>query len=249
MNKYLSAAFNPFDSNVGPKAVLQKLGVMAPDTPGQSAIQPGQTWTKQPDGTLINENGSVVTANGVHLKTPTAADQVVSTSQTARDFLNQVPAYQTREGAAYNAEGGVANDLNSIAHGVGPSVAGNQLQIGQQQAANQQLAQAAGASGNNAALARTTAMTNTAGLQAQTNQQQALARAKEESDAYSNLANVTGNMANQSGQRVDATTGAGQAFTKDANDEEQAREGLSASTGAANSKTAAGGLSTLIALA
>lgn len=129
-------------------------------------------------------------------------------AQRAAGFFNQVPGYDAREAAAYGQEGQLANTLQNQISGTGPTVAGTQLATGLDQGQHQQLAQAAGASGNNAALARMAAMGNTANMAMTTNQNQATARAGEQQNALNQLAGVTGNMQNQSmamgGQKIGA---------------------------------------------
>lgn len=158
---------------------------------------------------LVTGQEYVNTPTGIVAKgTPNTQMQSGNALNRAAGFYNQLPGYDKREATAYGGEGATADYLNSIAHGTGPSVAGTQLAVGEDMAAKQQLAQAAGASGNNAALARMAAMGNTGLLQTQTNQQQSVARAGEMTNALNQLAGVQGNMVNQSqaesGQKISA---------------------------------------------
>jgi hypothetical protein len=174
----------------------------------------GQTYHRTPDGSFAST------------ATPNVAQQVGANASRAAGFYGQVPGYDAREAEAYGREASLADTLNAVAHGQGPTVAGTQLAIGQDQAARQQLAQAAGASGNNAALARMNAMGNTAQLQAQTNQAASLARAQEEANALNQLAGVTSAMTNQSQAAAGQKINAGNAVNTLAMQGETAREGL-----------------------
>lgn len=171
--------------------------------PDGTAVDPvtGQTYVNTPDKGLVAQG----TAN-VQQQSGNALNQ-------AAGFYGQVPGYDQREQAAYGQEGALAGRLNGIVNGTGPTVAGTQLAVGMDQAQRSQLAQAAGASGNGAALARMTAAGNTGQLQAQTNQQQAVARAGEETNAINSLAGLTGNMEGQSAAAAGQKIGAGQALT------------------------------------
>lgn len=166
--------------------------------PDGSATDPatGQTYAYTPGGispTGVSTNGGYTAMSG-----PNTIQQVGTDANAAQGFLNNVPQYNQREGQAYGQEQGVANSLNSMAMGQGPTVAGQQMQVGLDQAARTQMAGAAGASGSGAVLSRMAAMNNTANAQMQTNQQQGVARAGEQTNALNQLAGVTNNMANQS---------------------------------------------------
>lgn len=194
----------PFKPLTGPPASEQTLVKNADGTSYDPTT--GQTYSYVPG--VVGANGTASGGYYTGAATPNSAQQVGADFNRANGFFNQVPGYDQREQQAYNQEGNVAAYLNNLVQGSGPSVAGAQLAGGQDQAARQQLAQAAGASGGNAALMRMLAMGNTAGLQAATNQQQAMARVQEERDALAQLAGVTGNMQQQSmgmaGQKISA---------------------------------------------
>ncbi len=194
--------------NFSPGHLLNKyvFGGEVSQTPGAVVGPPPSVanLVQNPDGSFYSpDNGQTYHkgADGSMQATaaPNVSQQVGSAASRAAGLYDQAGGYDQREQGAFDREAGLADHLNAVAHGQGPSVAGTQLAIGQEQAANQQLAQAAGASGGNAALARMNAMSNTAQLQAQTNQAAALARAQESTNALNQLAGVTGNMTNQSG--------------------------------------------------
>lgn len=216
----------------------------------------------------------VNTPTGVVAKgTPNVQQQSGNALGQAAGFYGQVPGYDQREAGAYGQEGQVgqqigqvagqmgsaADYLNGMVHGNGPTVAGTQLQTGLEQAQRGQLAQAAGASGANAALARMSAMGNTAQLQAQTNQQQAVARAGEQtnainglgsmlsnqSGAYTSLGNLTGNMVQQSQAAAGQSIGAGQALTNMAMQGEAGHEGVQLDASKAQAAGNTGAMSNL----
>lgn len=184
----------------------------------------GQTYVYQPPS--VAANGTTSPGGYTAMATPNVQQQAGTNFNRAGDFFNQIPLYDQREQTAYDREGDLATYLNNVATGNGPSVAGAQLAAGQDQAARQQLAQAAGASGNNAALSRLIAMNNTAGLQAATNQQQSLARAQEERDALAQLAGVSNAMTQQSQQMAGQKISAADALNGLAMQGEGGHEGL-----------------------
>lgn len=203
--KVLHAAFGSTPHAAAPPGTLTG----PPPAPGRLKYTAGPNGTQQ---AVDPVTGQVYVPDGkgglTAQQTPNVQQQSGLALNRAAGFYGQVPSYDAREAAAYGGEGQTADYLNSIAHGMGPTVAGTQLAVGEDQAARQQLAQAAGASGNNAALARMVAMGNTGLLDANTNQAQALARAGEMTNAINQLAGVQGNMVGQSqamgGQKLSA---------------------------------------------
>lgn len=212
-------------------------------------------FVDNPDGTRTYANGQTfrMGPNGqwqTALANPNVAQQVGADASRAAGIYNQVPGYDAREQTAFGQEQGLAADLNNTAHGIGPTVAGTQLMSGLEQGQQQQLAQAAGAGGGNAALARMTAANNTAKLAADTNQQQALARAAEAANAQRTLAGVTGSMVDQSqaesGQKLNAANTLNNlAMTGETNreglDEKASEAQAKGNTDAMNSAFKAGG--------
>lgn len=230
--KVLGAAFGPTPKAAPPPGVVTgnvptDPSKLRPNPDGTlTDLSTGQTYNQTPDG----YGGSQL----MPVMNPNTAQQVGQASNQAQSFYGQVPGYDQREAGAYNREGNLADSLTNIALGHGPSVAGTQLAIGQEQAARSQLAQAAGSSGNGAALSRLAAMGNTAGLQAQTNQQQALARTNEQMGAYGALGNVTGHMVDQSQAAAGQKIGAGNFLTNQAMGGELAHEGQAVDVNKAN---------------
>jgi hypothetical protein len=117
-------------------------------------------------------------------------------------------------GANIQQQQGLVNSLGQVVAGTAPSVAQNQLtqglgaiQVGQQ-------SQAAGASGQNGALANTVAAQQMQQAQAQANQQAALIRAQEVAQARTQqagvLANIGGEAGQSQGQNLQAAGQAGQ---------------------------------------
>jgi hypothetical protein len=121
---------------------------------------------------------------------PNVAQQVATNVQRSGVLLNQF-------GQAFAGQTGLADSLRGTIAGTTPSVAQTQLQLGLGGIADQQLAQAAGASGENAAMARLAAMNNTARAGIGANQAAALTRAQEVADAQRGLAGVLGAQANE----------------------------------------------------
>lgn len=235
--------------------------VYTPPTAAQGAPPVPGRLTKNPDGSstdpatgvtyVTNPDGSMTAAHN-----PNTANQVAANANRAAGFFGQVPGFDQREAGAYQQQQDLAGALTQMVSGNGPTVAGNQLAIGQQQAAEQQLAQAAGASGNNAALARMAAMGNTEQLQSQTNQQAALQRAQEQTTAMNALGNVTGSLEQESAgmgaQKLAAGNAVnGLAATGENNDEALTEKGsndnetVNASINQANAKATGGGLGAL----
>lgn len=197
-------AGNPFGASPNP-AAPPGIVLGPPPDPGRLVDNGAGTLLDPVTGQAYqkDEHGAAIP-----ITNPNVAQQVGADASRAAGFYNQAPGYDAREQSAYNRETGLADTLNSVALGHGPSVAGAQLAVGLDQGARQQLAQAAGASGNNAALARLGAMQNTAGLQAKANQDASLVRAQEVANAQRTLAGLTTTMADQSrgmaGQKIGA---------------------------------------------
>lgn len=125
-----------------------------------------------------------------------------SPQQIYEDQLKQ------REAAVFARESALADHLQSVANGQGPSVAGQQLGQGLDQISRNALTQAAGTTGNGGVLARFGAMQAAATAGAQANQSQSLVRAQEIANANQQLGGVLGNQATQSTGMLGTVTGA-----------------------------------------
>lgn len=213
------------------------MGSQAPNTRSTltGAPQAGANLVQQPDGTVRDQisgqtyayqpsaNGAPAYAGVIN---PSTAQQVGTDANQAQGFYGQVPGYNQREAAAYGVEGQLAGTLNSMAIGQGPTVAGQQMQVGLDQAARTQMAGAAGASGSGAVLSRMAAMNNTANAQMNVNQQAGVQRAAEQQNAIGQLAGVTNNMQQQSQGMGQQQINAGQSLNALAMAGENSHEGL-----------------------
>ena len=105
----------------------------------------------------------------------------------SQSFMDQVNSLNNRSNTTFAGQNALAQNLQNTIAGKGPSVALMQLGQGQDAIARQQLSQATGVGGANAANARIAAAANTANSQAQENQAQALLRAQEVAAAQNSL--------------------------------------------------------------
>lgn len=138
--------------------------------------------------------GQVYVSNGAGGLVAAGAPNLAQQSGTATE---RAAGFFAREPATFGREQSLADTLTALAAGRGPSLAGTQGAITLDQGQRQQLAQAAGASGDNAALARMNAMGNTGALAANAGQTAVLGRTNEELGALGQLGSVTGAMENQ----------------------------------------------------
>ena len=151
----------------------------------------GYSWLENPVGTLSGALGQQVGQNPGGA--PTLNSQTV-TNQVDQDRLMQ----QARQLAAqrqqtFAGQNQLATTLqNTITNPNAPSVALSQLGQGFNQLAGTQMGAAAGATGENAAMARRSALQNTAGAQVGLNAQQAGVRAQEVANAQTGLASLYG---------------------------------------------------------
>ena len=106
---------------------------------------------------------------------------------TQQQLLAAFQAMKARQAGTFAGQNQLAGSLQGTIAGTTPSVALAQLGQGQDAIARQQLSQAAGVGGANAAAARLAAAANTANSQAQGNQAAALLRAQEIAAAQQNL--------------------------------------------------------------
>lgn len=119
---------------------------------------------------------------------PNVAQQVATNFQRSNAFMNGLQQTQQQQGQ-------LAGTLQAAANGQGPSVGGAQLTQGLGQAANQQLAIAAGANGASGPLAQMLAARNIGNLATGTNQSAAIVRAQEAEAARQQLGQLLQNQA------------------------------------------------------
>lgn len=125
-------------------------------------------------------------------------------SEYTRQLLAQLAQYNQQYGQAFQDQTRVANGYDAVINGTAPSVAQTQLQQGVGQIAAQQQAQASGATGQNAAIARIAAMQNTGAAQAQANQAAAVQRAAEIDAARRAKAGIAAQQAGEAGSMYGA---------------------------------------------
>ena len=167
-------------------------------------------------GTYINPaTGQVFTdAAGTVLSTdPGLNAQATRSLQIANQLYSKIGTFNQQEQSAQTGQTQLNDQLQQRINGQGPSVAATELGQSQDQIAKQQLSQAAGATGANAAIARYAAMKNTADAQTAGAQSAAILRANEVTQAEAakaaNLANQ-GTEANQAaGTATSGAVGAG----------------------------------------
>ncbi len=172
---------------------------------------------------------------------PNVAQQVAVNNTTGRDILGQLPEYQDQQRTAFGGQQSLAATLNDTIHNPNASsVAQQQLGIGADAAARDQLAIAAGQAGPNAFLARRNAAQNIGASQSALNQAQGLVRADEVAKAESGLGTVLG--AEQTGAHgmYDTTGGLATNFAGLAEKGQEAQQGLNQKTNSDNSKDSSG---------
>jgi len=147
------------------------------------------------------------------IKDPNVAQQVSKNVQTSQAFLQQTGADRGMVTQAYNGETGLASSLNNtITNPNASSVAQTQLSSGMDALGRNQLSQAAGVGGPNAAAARRQASLNIGQQGADLVQAKAGVRANEVAGAQGNLATVLGNQASQGHNQYGTDVGAGGQF-------------------------------------
>lgn len=185
-------------------------GVAGKAKPGDAMIYDPMTgYYRDPNNgqMYVDQQGTAPVGN------VNAAQQTGADFATSQNLLNSLAANQAQQQAGFGGEQSLASLLRAQAMGTGgPSVAQNQLGIGQNTLAAQQLSQAAGVSGPSAPLAQLLAMRNTASGQLGVNQQAGLLRAQEALGAQQELGNVYGNMANQGQAGYNTNLGAASNF-------------------------------------
>jgi hypothetical protein len=147
------------------------------------------SWYSNPVGTLSGFLGGQVAQDPGGASTLNTEDQQNQNYQAHQ--MAQARQLAAQRQATFQGQNGLATTLNNtITNPNAPSVALSQLGQGFNQIAGQQLAGAAGASGENAMAARRVAAQNIAGAQAGLNAQQAGVRAGEVAAAQTGLSNL-----------------------------------------------------------
>ena len=119
--------------------------------------------------------------------------------QQAQLAQQQAQAYAQREQQAYDQQRQLALNLWGAINGIGPSVAGTQLQQTLDQNNRAAMGMASGASGTDSVLARYMAQQAQGANNANALQSGALLRAQEVANARAQLGGLTSGMANESG--------------------------------------------------
>jgi hypothetical protein len=156
-------------------------------------------------------------AAGTKLGGPSSLQQLSDQDQeNQRRLLQQLALYNQQYNDAYQRQSAASRGFDSVINGTAPSVAQTQLQQGVGQIAQQQLAQASGATGQNAAIARIAAMQNTGAAQAQANQAAAVQRAMEIDQARRAKAAISGQQAGEAGSMYGANLSGAVGFSSPA---------------------------------
>lgn len=167
--------------------------------------QPGAFYNPQTGQIIhVNDGGNPYVAGAPNLNDLTAATagNQLQQQQVARQL-------QQQQQQTFQAQNDLAGSLkNTITNPGAPSVALSQLGEGLNRINGTQLGNAAGATGENAAVARRTAAQNIAGAGVGLNQQQALARAQEVANAQTGLAGVLNSQAQTQQAGINNATGA-----------------------------------------
>jgi hypothetical protein len=147
------------------------------------------SWYDNPVGALsgfLGQQVPIQPGGATGINTQTAMDQ-----GEAQRLQNQQLQLQQQQQQTYAGQNQLAGTLqNTITNPNAPSVAMSQLGSGFNQIAGTQMAGAAGASGENAAMAKRAAMQNIAGTQTGLNAQQAQLHAQEVANAQTGLSNL-----------------------------------------------------------
>ena len=144
----------------------------------------------------------------------TVSAQVSKNIETANYYANLAKTNANAFQGAVGQQQSLADAYRqTISDPNAPSVAREQLNQALGATDATQLSQAAGASGENALVARTTAANNIAGANAAEGGQAALLRAQETSAAQAGLGSVTGAMANEENTAYGANTGLGSSYS------------------------------------
>jgi hypothetical protein len=161
-------------------------GTVGPAPPGAQLIPNGSGGFIDPrtGQTYADPTGRIPVGN-VNLNQQTGANTAVS-----NNLLTGLGNLQGQQQQAFGGQQQLVGELQGTINGTAPSVALTQLGQGQDAIARQQMAQASGVGGANAAAARLGAAANTANAQAAANQQGALIRAQEIAQAEANKGGV-----------------------------------------------------------
>lgn len=127
----------------------------------------------------------------------------------AQEFFRQLALLQQNYQQALQQQRTLGRSYDQVINGTAPSVAGTQLQQGVGQIKSTLASEAAGASGNNAALANYGAIQAMAQAQAKANQDAALLRAKEVAEARAGKAALLNNQQGATANMFSPTIGAG----------------------------------------
>jgi hypothetical protein len=189
-----------------PTSDLQNFGKPVPGQPGVYVdSRTGQQYTIGADG-----QPRVIQAQNLNNQTVTN-----SNNQTAEQAAAaQIQQQQQQTFAGQNKL--AANLTDTITNPNAPSVALSQLGSGFNQIAGTQMATAAGANGENAAVARRTAAQDIAGAQTGLNAQQAQIRAQEVANAQTGLASLYGTQLGAQNTAANTDTAAATTYAGDA---------------------------------
>jgi hypothetical protein len=225
--------FNPFGGNFDPiGGTRDALGLGVPQNPGGAGVGgarpqdetllqqvPGTNYQYDPVSGQYYQKSYTDPRTGQQIplgaSTPAAAPNLAQ--QGSGDaimqqlYLKEHQDALDRAAATRTGQNTLAQDYSRAIAGMGPSVAGTQLQTGMGRIAADQNSMAAGANGQNAFAARRAAAANTANAQGDLSGQLALTRAAETAAARTGLSNLynTQSQADTAANSIASTTGLG----------------------------------------
>ncbi len=172
--------------------------------------------------------------------------QTVTNLGNEGDQLATARALQAQQQQTLQAQHGLAASFNRTINDPGaPSVALSELGSGLSRINGTQLGNAAGASGDNALVARRTAAQNIAGAGVGLNAEQAQVRAGEVANAQTGLANVLNAQNNTLSSGINTATGAATSYAGQATQDQGTNAGLQEKEEENNAKQNSGLLSTI----
>lgn len=169
---------------------------------------------------------------------PNVSQQVAANFARSSGFLNNLSTFDAAQKDTIAGQGALEQVLRDRVAGKGASLAGMQLQAGQDNIARQELAQSAGVSGAGAPLAQLAAMRNTGSASIAANNAAAVARVKEEQDAANALSNLLAQRANAANTGLQTNIGASTNFANLAMSGQSGQQGLDAAAAAARAASA-----------
>lgn len=216
---------NPIGNFVFGKAAPQQPGAGGPAKDPSKLIQDPNTgmFFDPTSGTsYVDATGQTVITN------PNVAQQVALNVQKSNAFLAHLNGLEQERQGVNAGQNGLADSFRSVISGNAPSVAAMQATAGGQEAARQQLAQVAGASGASAPLASLMAARNTGQAMTGANNAGAIARVGEQKSAMDALNALLNSQQTGIANTASRDVSAGIDFANLANSGQTSQQGLNA---------------------